>query len=82
MAQTGQRGSGYVSPRNPTGRAFQAGLKAKEQADAAKDRERKALAELAKNGNPNGEDLDEVSERHGGAPVSDDGVVDYTRTYR
>jgi hypothetical protein len=71
MAQTGLRGSGYVSPRNPTGRAFQEGLKRKHLADA----QREALADLA--GGP-GTDLGEISDRHAGAPVyvdPDSGVV-------
>jgi len=68
MAQTGTRGSGYVSPRNPTGRAFQAGLKAKAQADAARERERKALAELTANGGP-GTNLTAIRDSHPGADV-------------
>ena len=75
MAQTGTRGSGYVSPRNPTGRAFQEGLKRKQLADARRERERQALADLA--GGP-GSDLGEISDRHAGAPVyldPDSGVV-------
>jgi hypothetical protein len=82
MAQTGSRGSGYVSPRNPTGRAFQEGLRRKQAADA--QRERQALADLASGP---GTDLTEISERHGGADVyvdADTGVtvVDYSGTYR
>jgi hypothetical protein len=74
MAQTGSRGSGYVSPRNPTGRAFQEGLKRKQAHDAAKERERQALAELAANGST---DLAAISDAHGGTDVyvDDDGTV-------
>jgi hypothetical protein len=75
MAQTGQRGSGYVSPRNPTGRAFQEGLKRKQLADAQREREKKAVAGLA---GGLGTDLDDIRDRHAGAPVyvdPDSGVV-------
>jgi hypothetical protein len=73
---TGARGSGYVSPRNPTGRAFQDGLKRKQLDDAAKERQRQALADLAGNGGRD-TDLAEISERHGGADVvvEDDGTI-------
>jgi len=81
MAQTGARGSGYVSPRNPTGRAFQTGIQVKQRADEAKARERQALAELSANGG--GADLAAISEAHGGADVYTDPdtgvvVVDYS----
>jgi hypothetical protein len=77
---TGARGTGYVSPRNPTGRLFAEGIKRKQAADAAKERERQALADLA---GGVGTDLDDISEQHGGAPVyvdPDSGVtvVDYS----
>ena len=80
MAQTGQRGSGYVSPRNPTGRAFQEGLRRKHAADAQRERERQALADLASGV---GTDLAEISDAPGGADVyvdADTGVtvVDYS----
>lgn len=79
MAQTGSRGSGYVSPRNPTGRAFQEGLRRKQAADAQRERERQALADLA---GGLGTDLADISAAHHGAPVDDDGVVDYSNLYR
>lgn len=63
------------SPRDLTGVRGNQLMAEKRAADAARERERKAQAELAQSGGTT--DLDDISERHGGAPVyvDDSGVV-------
>ena len=68
------RYSGHKSPRDLTGVRGNQLMAQKRAADAAKERERKALAELAATGDT---DLAEISAAHHGADVvvEDDGTI-------